>query len=83
MRLDAKHCELRKMYLAPPARGLGLGRRLLDRAIAFARGSGYERVELTTASVLTQAIGMYRRHGFTPIERAMPGRCDQAYALSL
>lgn len=83
MRLDATHCELRKMYLLPAARGHGLGRRLLERALAFARGRGYSRIELTTASALTDAIAMYRRHGFAPIERAMPCRCDQAYALAL
>ena len=83
MRLDASACELKKMYLLPEARGLGLGRRLLQRAVAFARGSGYTRIELTTASVLEGAIAMYRRQGFTPITRAMPGRCDQAYALAL
>jgi molybdate transport system substrate-binding protein len=83
MRLDASHCELRKMYLVREARGLGLGRRLLDRALAFARGAGYTRVELTTASVLADAIAMYRRRGFSPIERAIPCRCDQAYALDL
>ncbi|HET9578135.1 MAG TPA: GNAT family N-acetyltransferase [Usitatibacter sp.] len=83
MRLDESHCELRKMYLLPAARGQGLGRRLLDRALAFARGRGYARIELTTASALTDAIAIYRRCGFAPIERAMPGRCDQAYALAL
>lgn len=83
VRLDAKRCELKKMYLLPAARGHGLGGRLLERALAFARGCGFERVELTTASVLAEAVAMYRRHGFTPIEREMPGRCDQAYALPL
>lgn len=83
MRLDATRCELRKMYLVPAARGLGLGRRLLERALAFARGSGYRSIELTTASVLSGAIAMYERHGFTPIQREMPCRCDRAYALAL
>lgn len=83
VRLDAERCELKKMYMLPAARGRGVGRRLLERAIAFARGRGFRRMELTTASVLVEAIAMYRRHGFTPIQREMPGRCDQAFALSL
>lgn len=83
VRLDDERCELKKMYLLPVARGRGVGRRLLDRAIAFARGRGFRRIELTTASVLAEAIAMYRRHGFTPIQRDMPSRCDQAFALSL
>ena len=83
LRLDADACELKKMYLLREARGAGLGRRLLQRAIAFARGTGYTRIELTTASVLANAIAMYRRQGFTPIARVIPSRCDQAYALAL
>jgi molybdate transport system substrate-binding protein len=81
--LDAGRCELKKMYLLPNARGHRVGRRLLDRAIAFARGRGFRAIELTTASVLAEAIAMYRRHGFTPIQRDMPRRCDQAFALAL
>lgn len=83
VRLDDARCELKKMYLLPDARGRGLGRRLLERATAFARGRGFRSIELTTASALVEAIAMYRRRGFVPIERAMPSRCDQAYALAL
>lgn len=83
VRLDDERCELKKMYMLPAARGRGIGRRLLDRAVAFARGRGFRRIELTTASVLVEAIAMYRRHGFSPIQREMPNRCDQAFALSL
>lgn len=83
VRLDGERCELKKMYLLPNARGRGLGRRLLERAIAFARGRGFRRMELTTASVLVEAIAMYRRHGFTPIERDKPRRCDAALGLDL
>ena len=83
VRLDAARCELKKMYLLPNARGHGVGRRLLERAVAFARGRGFRTIELTTASALAEAIAMYRRHGFSPIERPMPRRCDQAFALAL
>jgi molybdate transport system substrate-binding protein len=82
--LDRETCELRKMYLVPGARGKGLGRRLLQRALAFARGSGFRRVELETASVLKDAIALYTRNGFRPIERThLASRCDQAFALDL
>jgi molybdate transport system substrate-binding protein len=83
VRLDDERCELKKMYLLPGARGRGVGSRLLDRAIAFARGRGFRSIELTTASALVEAIAMYRRHGFTPIQRAKPSRCDQAFALAI
>jgi molybdate transport system substrate-binding protein len=77
-------CELRKMYLAREARGRGLGKRLLARALAFARGGGYARIELETASVLATAIAMYESAGFRPLERRPAAcRCDRAFALEL
>ena len=81
---DDGTCELRKMYLAKEARGHGVGKRLLERALAFARGLGFRRVELETASVLERAIAMYTAAGFRPVERCpAAARCDQAYALDL
>ena len=77
-------CELRKMYLDKAARGGGLGRRLLDHALARARELGFTRVELETAAVLKEAIGLYESYGFTPIQNThVCSRCDQAYALDL
>ncbi len=77
-------CELRKMYLEKEARGHGVGKRLLERALAFARGLGFRRMELETASVLERAIAMYTAAGFRPLERCpATARCDQAYALDL
>jgi molybdate transport system substrate-binding protein len=77
-------CELRKMYLVKGARRLGLGARLLQRAIAFARGRGYRRMELETASVLREAIALYSSAGFKPVVRPLAAkRCDQAFALEL
>ena len=82
--IDPGTCELRKMYLLDSARGQGLGARLLRRAIAFARGQGFRRIELETASVLKDAIALYTREGFRPIERTrLAGRCDQAFAMEL
>jgi len=81
---SAADCELRKMYLHLSLRGRGLGRRLLELAVARARELGFKRVTLGTASVLKEAIHLYERAGFKPIPRAgFPGRCDQAFALDL
>ena len=83
-RRDNPACELRKMALLPAWRGQGLGRRLLERAMAFARGRGYERIELDTASSLKEAIALYRSTGFRPLLRPHAGpRCDLAFALDL
>jgi putative acetyltransferase len=76
--------ELRKMYLHPDTRGRGLGKQLLERALAAARAKGFRRVELETAAVLASAIALYERYGFTPFEKPhVAARCDQAFALDL
>jgi putative acetyltransferase len=83
-RLSSVEAELRKMYLLPAARGRGIGRSLLRHLIADARRLGYRRVVLETASVLTEAIELYRSAGFSPVSRDhLPARCDQAWTLSL
>jgi putative acetyltransferase len=83
-RLNSMEAEVRKMYLLPSARGRGLGRLLLDQLIAEARRLGCRRVVLETASVLSEAIGLYRSAGFSPVPREdLSCRCDQAWSLSL
>lgn len=81
---SAAACELRKMYVRRDQRGQGLGQRLLDRALAYARGRGFERMELETASVLKEAMAMYEKAGFVQQPHAphVP-RCDRAYAMEL
>ena len=82
--LEREEAEIRKMYLLPETRGRGLGRRLLRDLIAGARERGFKRVILETASVLEDAIALYRAHGFVPVRRDhLASRCDQAYVLDL
>jgi putative acetyltransferase len=57
-------CELVKMYLLPSARGIGLGKHLIQRALDFAREVGYRQVYLETMPELKQALGAYERFGF-------------------
>ncbi len=83
-RLDNETCELRKMYFVPEIRGLGLGRLALERAVDHARRLGYRKIVLETISVLQDAIRLYARFGFVPIEGAeISARVDQAYMLKL
>jgi len=65
-RMDEHTCELRKMYLRREFRGRGLGKRLLEDALANARRLGFKKVVLETASVLKEAIALYQAYGFTP-----------------
>jgi putative acetyltransferase len=82
--LDHDTCELRKMYFVPQIRGIGLGRHVLDRAVAHARRLGFKTITLETNSALKEAIRLYTRFGFTPMPVEHPsGRCDQAYFLKL
>jgi ribosomal protein S18 acetylase RimI-like enzyme len=70
-------CELCRMYLAPQYRGQGLGRRLLEHALREARERGFKEVRLKTASVLVEAISLYKKAGFSTVEGAETcGNCD-------
>ncbi len=56
--------QLRMLILTPDARGVGLGARLTDECIAFARSKGYKKMVLWTNSCLTAARGIYAKRGF-------------------
>jgi len=76
--------ELRKMYLAREARGLGLGRRLLELAIAFAREQGMTELVLNTAEQMMRARAVYEANGFVRDDRQSRGsRCSRGYRLDL
>ncbi len=60
--------QLRWFLVDPQCRGEGLGRRLLDEAIAFCRSCGYRSVMLWTVSALTAAARLYRAAGFRKVE---------------
>ena len=82
--IDGEVCELRKMYLPKAYRGRGFGKMLLEDALAKARELGFARVVLETASVLTEAIGLYESYGFARYQpEHMSRRCDVAYVLAL
>ena len=77
-------CELRKMYLLREYRGRGLGKRMLEDAIARAKQMGFREMVLETASELVEAIALYKSYGFveyTP--EHLCSRCDQGFKLEL
>lgn len=76
--------ELRKMYLAPASRGLGVGQKLFDAALAWVRAQGGRRVVLDTTEKMTRAIAFYEKNGFVRDDREIRGsRCSRGYALNL
>lgn len=68
VRKSSTVCQLRMLILTPQARGLGIGGRLTDECITFARSKGYKKMRLWTNSCLDAARAIYARRGFTLLE---------------
>jgi DNA-binding MarR family transcriptional regulator/GNAT superfamily N-acetyltransferase len=68
--------EIKRMWVAPQARGLGLGRRFLAELEARAAQQDCDVLRLDTNKALTAAIGLYNSHGFQEV----PAFNDEPYA---
>lgn len=69
--LPADTCELVKMYLLPEARGVNLGRTLIEKCLAIAKEMGYKNVYLETMPELKQALNVYAKFGFDYLKGPM------------
>lgn len=64
-------CELVKMYLLKSARGLGLGKLLIEKCIAFAKETGYNKIYIETMPELKQALKVYEKFGWNYINHPL------------
>ncbi|MGF1910717.1 GNAT family N-acetyltransferase [Vibrio kasasachensis] len=70
---SAQICELKKLFLLPHGRGLGLGRQLSEHCLKFAQQQGFNQCYLDTLSSMTSAIALYEKLGFSHLEEPMVG----------
>jgi DNA-binding MarR family transcriptional regulator/ribosomal protein S18 acetylase RimI-like enzyme len=68
-KLDTKTAEIKRMWVSPDARGLGIARRLLESLETLAAGSGVQRIRLDTNRSLGEAQALYGKAGYEAIER--------------
>ena len=82
-RIDESRCEMKRLYVRPAFRGLGLGRALSERIVADARALGYREMLLDTLPFLTEAIALYRSLGFEEVAQYNDSPMSDAIYLRL
>lgn len=68
---DSTICELQKMYFLPIARGKGLGSKMIDKCLSFAKQAGFTTCYLETLPYMQAARSLYAKYGFSYIDGPM------------
>lgn len=79
IRRGKKAVEIRKMYLLPVVRGLGLGKYLLRKLEQEIGAKGFREIWIETASVLKEAVKLYESSDYQPADGVETARCDRVY----
>ena len=64
-------CEIQKMYFKPKIRNLGIGKKLIEKCIKFAKTTGYEFCYIETMHNMKDAQNLYKKYDFTYIDRPL------------
>jgi putative acetyltransferase len=84
---DANTCELKKMYFLKEGRGMGLGRKMVERCLRAAKDIGFEYCYLETLNTMVDAMALYEKLGFGKIDGPCGNTghfgCDTFYRIKL
>ncbi len=62
--LDAETAKLKRMFVLPEYQGTGVGQKLFNTALSFAKDQGYQKIRLNTDKVMHRAHRFYEKNGF-------------------
>ncbi len=82
-RIDEASCEMKRLYVLPRSRGMGVGRALTTAVIDAARQIGYRRMRLDTLPSMREAIPLYESLGFRRIAPYYRNPIDGAIFMEL
>jgi ribosomal protein S18 acetylase RimI-like enzyme len=82
-RLENDSCEMKRLYVKPEYRKLGIGRNLAEAIIEQARKAGYSRMRLDTVPIMKEAIALYTSLGFRQIAPYRPNPIEGAVYMEL
>ena len=78
-----EYCEIKRLYLRPQFRGMGISKALIERIIADAREIGYKYMRLDTFPFMQSAIKLYEKYGFYFIEKYNDNPAETAVFMQL